>query len=111
MQNSIKDYSWVMKIQDRGSPHIHMVLWTEKSAQELIDMNVVHTSFPPGTSSINSKKLTTVLIEFSGGIKFNNVDTKENHDVLKLSSACKKSIDYITATTDMTVPIPEHALF
>lgn len=46
----IKDYSWVMEIQDRGSPHIHMVLWTEKSAQELIDMNVVHTSFPPGTS-------------------------------------------------------------
>ncbi|KAG2191493.1 hypothetical protein INT47_013068 [Mucor saturninus] len=46
----IKDYSWVMEIQDRGSPHIHMVLWTEKSVQELIDMNVVHTRFPPGTS-------------------------------------------------------------
>ncbi|OBZ80644.1 hypothetical protein A0J61_11307, partial [Choanephora cucurbitarum] len=27
-------------IQDRGSPHIHCVLWTEKSLQELIRLNV-----------------------------------------------------------------------
>lgn len=46
----IKDYSWVMEIQDRGSPHIHCVLWTRKSVMELIDLNVVHTWFPPGTS-------------------------------------------------------------
>lgn len=42
----IKEHSWVMEIQDRGSPHIHLVLWTNKSVQELIDMNVVHTWFP-----------------------------------------------------------------
>ncbi|KAI8646757.1 hypothetical protein BD408DRAFT_439850 [Parasitella parasitica] len=60
--------------------------------------------------SINNKKLTPVLIEFSGGIKVNNNDTKENHDVVKLSSACKRSIDYITATTDLTVPVPEYVV-
>lgn len=47
----IKEFSWVMEIQDRGSPHIHMVLWTNKSVQELIEMNVVHTWFPEGTTA------------------------------------------------------------
>src|SRR6478735_1514018 len=47
----IKEHSWVMEIQDRGSPHIHMVLWTNKNVQELIEMNVVHTWFPEGSSS------------------------------------------------------------
>lgn len=28
----IKEHSWVMEIQDRGSPHIHMVLWTNKNS-------------------------------------------------------------------------------
>lgn len=60
--------------------------------------------------SVNNKKLTPVLIEFSGGIKFNNSSTKENHDVVKLSSTCKRSIDYITATTDLTVPVPEYVV-
>lgn len=46
----INDYSWVMEIQDRGSPHIHCVLWTKKSVEELIKMNIVHTSFPSGAS-------------------------------------------------------------
>lgn len=46
----IKEYSWVMEIQDRGSPHIHCVLWTVKNVQELIGMNVVHTWFPEGSS-------------------------------------------------------------
>ncbi|KAG1487321.1 hypothetical protein G6F52_012811 [Rhizopus delemar] len=47
----IKEHSWVMETQDRGSPHIHMVLWTNKSVQELIEMNIVHTWFPEGSSS------------------------------------------------------------
>lgn len=42
----IKDHSWVMEIQDRGSPHIHLVLWTVKSLKELIDMEIVHTWYP-----------------------------------------------------------------
>ncbi|KAG1461974.1 hypothetical protein G6F55_003251 [Rhizopus delemar] len=48
----IKEHSWVMEIQDRRSLNIHMVLWTNKSVQELIAMNAVHTWFPEG-SSIN----------------------------------------------------------
>lgn len=59
---------------------------------------------------VRNKKLTPLLIEFAGGIKFNNSCTKENHDLDKLSSACKKSIDYITATTDLTVPVPEYVV-
>lgn len=39
----MKDQSWVMEIQDRGSLHIYMVLWTERTVQELIDMDMVHT--------------------------------------------------------------------
>lgn len=60
--------------------------------------------------SVNNKKLTPVLTEFSGGIKFNNTVTKENRDVFKLSSACQRSINYITATTDLTVPVPEYVV-
>ncbi|KAG1486971.1 hypothetical protein G6F45_012393 [Rhizopus arrhizus] len=40
-----------MEIQDRGSPHIYMVLWTNKSVQELIEMNIIHTWFPEDSSS------------------------------------------------------------
>lgn len=60
--------------------------------------------------SVKDKKLTPVLIEFSGGIRFNNNDTKEIQDVVKLTSACKRSIEYITATTDLTVPVPEYVV-
>lgn len=37
----ISDYSWVLEIQDRGSPHIHCVLWTKKTVEELIALNVI----------------------------------------------------------------------
>lgn len=42
----VKDFSRVMEIHDRGSPQIHLVLWTERSVEELIEMDVVHTWFP-----------------------------------------------------------------
>lgn len=60
--------------------------------------------------SVSNKKLTPVLIEFSGGIDFNNTYVKENDDMNKLASACINSIDYVTATTDLTVPVPEFAV-
>jgi hypothetical protein len=60
--------------------------------------------------SVTNNTLASVLIEFSGGIGSNNNDTKENHDVDKLTSACKKSIEYITVTTDLTVPVPEYVV-
>ncbi|KAG1047905.1 hypothetical protein G6F43_009674 [Rhizopus delemar] len=47
----IKEHIWVMEIQDRGSPHIYMVLWTNKSVQELIEMNIIHAWFPEDSSS------------------------------------------------------------
>lgn len=45
----VEDYSWVLEIQDRGSPHIHCVLWTKRPVEELIAMNVVRTRLYPGT--------------------------------------------------------------
>jgi hypothetical protein len=46
----VKEYSWVLEVQDRGSPHIHMVLWTENPVEELIRRHVVHTWMPEGNS-------------------------------------------------------------
>ena len=37
----VKDYSLVLEVQNRGAPHIHCVLWTNKSVEDLIAMNVV----------------------------------------------------------------------
>lgn len=46
--DGVNDYSWVLEIQDRGSPHIHCVLWTKKTVEELIAMNVVTCKMYPG---------------------------------------------------------------
>ncbi|OBZ82264.1 ATP-dependent DNA helicase pif1 [Choanephora cucurbitarum] len=47
MIGDVKDFSWVLEIQDRGSPHIHCVLWTEKSLQELVRFNVITCKLLP----------------------------------------------------------------
>lgn len=60
--------------------------------------------------SVKDKRLTPVLIEFSEGIKFANNDIKENHDLVKLASAFKRSIKYVTATTDLTVKVSEYVV-
>lgn len=49
--DGVKEHSWVLEVQDRGSPHIHLVLWTEKTVHQLIELNVVHTWFPEGNSN------------------------------------------------------------
>lgn len=59
----IRDYSYVMEVQDRGSPHIHLVLWCVKSVQELIDQQVVHTWFPEGTS-VTGDPLMHSLVQY-----------------------------------------------
>lgn len=48
----------MLEIQDRGSPHKHMVLWTNKSADELLaDESVVCARMPPINSPLH--KLVT----------------------------------------------------
>ncbi|CEP08738.1 hypothetical protein [Parasitella parasitica] len=47
----IKDYSWVLETQDRGSPHFHVCLWTVKSVEELIPLNLVSCRLYPGEFS------------------------------------------------------------
>lgn len=37
MVGGITDWSWTMEIQDRGSPHIHMVLWIGLTREELLE--------------------------------------------------------------------------
>lgn len=32
----IKDWPYTIELQDRGSPHVHMVLWTGQSAEQLM---------------------------------------------------------------------------
>jgi len=34
-----KDYAWVIEFQQRGAPHVHYVMWTGLSADELISNN------------------------------------------------------------------------
>lgn len=34
-----REFSWVLEYQEQGAPHIHMVLWTGKTAAEVIDQN------------------------------------------------------------------------
>lgn len=43
----ITHYSCVLEEQDRGSPHIHMVLWTGKTSQQLMDIeDLIVASIP-----------------------------------------------------------------
>lgn len=56
----VNDYSWVLEIQDRGSPHIHCVLWTKKTVEELIEMNIITCKLYPG--SFNSDPLMHRLV-------------------------------------------------
>lgn len=56
----VNDYSWVLEIQDRGSPHIHCVLWTKKTVEELIALNVVTCKMYPG--NFNSDPLMHRLV-------------------------------------------------
>ncbi|KAI8379810.1 uncharacterized protein BYT42DRAFT_614073 [Radiomyces spectabilis] len=35
----IREWSWVMEVQNRGSPHIHTVLWTVKPGEGLAHLN------------------------------------------------------------------------
>ncbi|KAI9366656.1 hypothetical protein BD770DRAFT_423468 [Pilaira anomala] len=50
--------------------------------------------------SMKDSKFTPILIEFSGGVEFNNTEIKEEHDF-------KKKIISGYGTTKLNVPIPE----
>lgn len=39
MVGKVTDRSWTMEVQDRGSPHIHLVFWTEKTSEQLVQMD------------------------------------------------------------------------
>lgn len=43
----IKHWAWVMEVQSRGSPHIHTLFWTNKSALDLLGLNFISASLPP----------------------------------------------------------------
>lgn len=35
----VKEFVWVTEYQERGAPHVHFVLWTGKSLEQLIEQN------------------------------------------------------------------------
>ncbi|KAI9269477.1 hypothetical protein EDC94DRAFT_581621 [Helicostylum pulchrum] len=37
----IKDWAWTLEIQQHGSPHIHMVLWTGRNTAEFLTQNMI----------------------------------------------------------------------
>ncbi|CAO3613965.1 unnamed protein product [Mucor fragilis] len=50
----IHDFCYVMEIQDRGSPHKHLVFWTNQSADELLqDETIVCARMPPVNSPLH----------------------------------------------------------
>lgn len=54
----IKHWALVMEEQSRGSPHIHCILWTEKSAEQLLDLNAIFLRTQLG-SNISMKTANT----------------------------------------------------
>lgn len=41
MVGGIREWSWAMELQDRGSPHLHIVFWTGKTAEGLLQTPVI----------------------------------------------------------------------
>lgn len=35
----VRSFAWVLEYQERGAPHVHIVLWTGKTLEELINQN------------------------------------------------------------------------
>ncbi|KAK4520015.1 Glutamate--tRNA ligase mitochondrial [Mucor velutinosus] len=59
----ITDWCYVMEIQDRGSPHNHMLLWTNKSADELLlDETIVCARMPPINSPLHNHQKSREVV-------------------------------------------------
>lgn len=43
----INHFYWVLELQERGSPHIHILLWTKKTAAQLAELDIITTELPP----------------------------------------------------------------
>ncbi|SAM00604.1 hypothetical protein [Absidia glauca] len=54
----VKESAWVVEIQDRGFPHMHILLWTHKTADELARLDdLVTAEMPSPASPLYSKAL------------------------------------------------------
>lgn len=58
--------------------------------------------------AIKDKKITPVLVEFSGGVKFNTTDKKEQDDETKMVGNILNILKYIEALQMANYPIPQH---
>lgn len=56
--------------------------------------------------SFTKDRLYPLLMEFSGGVQYNNNESKESKDLNKLVPGAIKSIEHACAITDMSLPIP-----
>lgn len=43
----IREFFWVMELQARGSPHVHVLLWTGKGTEQLMNEHIVTATLPP----------------------------------------------------------------
>ncbi|KAG0175262.1 hypothetical protein DFQ28_002122 [Apophysomyces sp. BC1034] len=57
--------------------------------------------------AVANKKVTPVLVEFSGGQEFSNYEAKANTDLTKLIPGAIKAIEYTCASANIQLPIPE----
>lgn len=48
----IRHWAWVMEVQSRGSPHMHCLFWTQQSAEQLLQANIISASLPDPTDPL-----------------------------------------------------------
>lgn len=58
--------------------------------------------------AIKDKKITPVLVEFSGGVKFNTTDKKEQDDETKMAGKILSIMTNVEALQMIDYQIPQH---
>ncbi|KAG1169082.1 hypothetical protein G6F71_008669 [Rhizopus microsporus] len=93
-------------------PIIHADLsFVEVVATHLFEREIQTTSTTKWDGvafAIKDKKITPVLVEFSGGVKFNTTDKKEQDDETKMVGNILNILKYIEALQMANYPIPQH---
>lgn len=80
MVGGIKDWSYTIELQDRGSPHVHMVLWTGKSSDELLQHpSLVSAQIPNQRDDPDLYALVTQLQIHNCGNYCRREDNDPNH--------------------------------
>lgn len=72
-------------------------------------MKVTGTTKYDGVAfTVKDNKITPVLVEFSGGVRFNSTDKKEQDDEKKMVGKILDILKYVEALKLTDYPIPQH---